>query len=261
MIRAGLHEGRRKDHTHMSVNLQGKTVFVSAAAQGIGRASALAFAHAGAKVHAIDINEVRVRSLETEHGNIITHKLDILDEAAIQVLVKEIGIIDILFNCAGIIHNDTVLSVDMENLDFAFDLNVKSMIRMIRSVLPGMLARGEGSIINMASVVSCSKGVPNQFTFSTTKAAVLGLTKSVAAEYVTQGIRCNAICPGVIETPSLEDRMQSSGDYASARKSFISSQPMGRFGTPEEVADLVVYAASATYATGQAYVIDGGWTI
>ena len=245
----------------MTVNLQGKTVFVSAAAQGIGRASALAFARAGAKVHAIDINEVRVRTLEDENGGIVTHKLDVLDEAAIQATVKEIGTIDVLFNCAGIVHNDTILSVDMEELDFAFDLNVKSMIRTIRAVLPGMLDRGEGSIVNMASVASSTKGVPNHFTFCTTKAAVIGLTKSVAAEYVTKGIRCNAICPGTVETPSLEDRLKSTGDYDTARKNFIDGLPMGRLGSAEEIAELVVYVAGAAYTTGQAYNIDGGLTI
>jgi 2-keto-3-deoxy-L-fuconate dehydrogenase len=244
----------------MTVDLRGKIVLVSAAAQGIGRASALEFARHGAKVHAIDINEVRVRTLEDEHEGIATHKLDVLDETAIQELVQQIGPIDILFNCAGIVINDTILNVDFEYLDFAFDLNVKSMVRMIRSVLPGMLARGGGSIINMGSVSACTKGVPNQFTFGTTKAAVIGLTKSVAAEYVGQGIRCNAICPGYIDTPSLQDRLRSTGNFDVARETVIASLPMGRIGTPEEVAALVVYVAGATYATGQTYVIDGGLT-
>lgn len=242
----------------MTVDLRGKTVLVSAAAQGIGRASALEFAHHGATVHAIDINEVRVRTLEDEHERISTHKLDVLDEQAIEALVQQLGRIDILFNCAGIMQNDTILDMTFDDFDFAIDLNVKSMIR---SVLPGMLARGEGSIINMASVSACTKGIPNQFTFGTTKAAVIGLTKSVAAEYADQGIRCNAICPGYVETPSLEDRLRSTGNYEAARKHVLASLPMGRIGSPEEVASLVVYVAGATYATGQTYVIDGGLTI
>lgn len=242
----------------MTVDLHGKTVLVSAAAQGIGRASAVEFARQGATVHAIDINEVQVRTLRKEHERIRTHKLDVLDEAAVEALVKKIGQIDILFNCAGIVYNDTILTVDMDNFDFAFDLNVKSMVRMIRAVLPGMLARNEGSIVNMASVSACTRGIPGQFTFGTTKAAVIGLTKSVAAEYVGQGIRCNAICPGVVDTPSLEDRLRSTGDYETARQNVIASLPMGRIGTPEEVASLVVYVAGTTYATGQTYVIDGG---
>ena len=243
----------------MTVNLQGKTVFVSAAAQGIGRACALKFAQAGATVHAVDINEVRVRTLETEHNGIVAHKLDVLDEVAIQTLVEKIGKIDVLFNCAGVITNDTVLNVDLKLFDFAFDLNVKSMIRTIRAVLPDMLKHGDGSIINMASVTN-AKALPNRFTFTTTKAAVIGLTKSIAAEYVQQGIRCNAICPGAIDTPSLEDRLKATGDYHAAREDFIATQPMKRLGTAQEVADFVVYVAGATYTTGQAYNIDGGWT-
>ncbi|MDE4552622.1 SDR family oxidoreductase [Sinorhizobium meliloti] len=244
----------------MTANLAGKVVLVTAAAQGIGRATALAFAKAGAKVHATDINADAVGSLEGEAG-ISTHRLDVLDTAAVEALVAEIGAVDVLFNCAGFVHAGSVLTMKDEDLDFAFDLNVKSMIRTIRAVLPGMIARKDGSIVNMASVASSMKGVPNRFAYGVTKAAVIGLTKAVAADYVGDGIRCNAICPGTVESPSLESRMRAQGDYETARAAFISRQPMGRLGTPEEIADLAVYLAGATYTSGQAYAIDGGWTI
>ncbi|TLY57709.1 MAG: SDR family oxidoreductase, partial [Gammaproteobacteria bacterium] len=166
-----------------------------------------------------------------------------------------------LFNCAGFVHDGTVLDCTEGELDFAYDLNVKAMVRTIRAVLPGMLARGEGSIINVSSVASSIKGVPSRFVYSTTKAAVIGLTKSVAADFVGRGIRCNAICPGTIETPSLEDRLRSQGDYEKARAAFIARQPIGRIGRPEEIADLALYLAGATYTTGQIHIIDGGWCI
>jgi 2-keto-3-deoxy-L-fuconate dehydrogenase len=238
----------------------GKTVLVTAAAQGIGRASALAFARAGAKVHATDINEMLLDELKGEAG-ILTRRLDVLDEAAVKATVAEIGAVDILFNCAGYVHAGAILDMKDGDLDFAFDLNVKAMVRTIRAVLPGMIARGDGAIINMASVASSIKGVPNRFAYGVTKAAVLGLTKSVAIDYVAQGIRCNAICPGTVESPSLVQRLKAQGDYETARAAFIARQPMGRLGTPEEIADLAVYLAGATYTSGQAYSIDGGWTI
>ncbi|NGR07127.1 SDR family oxidoreductase [bacterium SGD-2] len=244
----------------MTSALSDKTVLVTAAAQGIGRASALAFARAGARVHAVDINGVRVKALEADHPSITTHKLDVLDDRAVAALVSQIGSVDVLFNCAGIMYHDMILDFDMDHLDFAFDLNVKSMIRMIRAVLPGMIARKSGSIINMASAAGYVKGLPGQFTFSTTKAAVIGLTKSVAAECVSHGIRCNAICPGVIDTPSMNDRLKATGDYEGTRTTLLSRLPMGRFGTPEEVASLVVFVAGAPYLTGQTFMIDGGWT-
>jgi len=244
----------------MTSALSDKTVLVTAAAQGIGRASALAFARAGARVHAVDINGVRVKALEADHPSITTHKLDVLDDRAVAALVSQIGSVDVLFNCAGIMYYDMILDFDMDHLDFAFDLNVKSMIRMIRAVLPGMIARKSGSIINMASAAGYVKGLPGQFTFSTTKAAVIGLTKSVAAECVSHGIRCNAICPGVIDTPSMNDRLKATGDYEGTRTTLLSRLPMGRFGTPEEVASLVVFVAGAPYLTGQTFMIDGGWT-
>ncbi|NLS03861.1 SDR family oxidoreductase [Rhizobium sp. P32RR-XVIII] len=244
----------------MSITLSGKTVLITAAAQGIGRASAIAFHQAGAKVHATDINTDALAALAEETG-ISTHKLNVLDEEAVKALVAEIGAVDVLFNCAGFVHAGSILEMKDSDLEFAFDLNVKAMIRTIRAVLPGMLERKDGSIINMASVASSIKGVPNRFAYGVTKAAVLGLTKSVAADYVANGIRCNAICPGTVESPSLQDRMRAQGDYEAARAAFISRQPMGRLGTPEEIAGLAVYLAGATYTSGQAYCIDGGWTI
>ena len=244
----------------MTSNLSGKTVLITAAGQGIGRATALAFAAAGAKVHATDINTDALATLAAE-SKISTHKLNVLEDEAVKALVAEIGAVDVLFNCAGIVHNGSVLDMKDTDLEFAFDLNVKAMIRTIRAVLPGMLERKDGSIINMASVASSIKGVPNRFAYGVTKAAVIGLTKSVAADYVTQGVRCNCICPGTVESPSLQDRMRAQGDYDTARAAFIARQPMGRLGTPEEIADLAVYLAGATYTSGQAYAIDGGWTI
>lgn len=240
--------------------LEGKTVVITAAAQGIGRASALAFAAAGARVVATDINEKLVGELNATPG-IVTRKLDVLDDAAVKTAFAEIGPVDVLFNCAGFVHGGTILDMEDEEFDFAVDLNVRAMVRTIRAVLPGMLERGDGAIINMASVASSQKGVPNRFVYGLTKAAVIGLTKAVAADYVARGIRCNAICPGTVESPSLEGRMRAQGDYEATRAAFIARQPMGRLGTPEEIADLAVYLAGAGYTTGQAYNIDGGWSI
>jgi 2-dehydro-3-deoxy-L-fuconate 4-dehydrogenase len=237
-----------------------KTVLVTAAGQGIGRATALAFAAAGARVVATDINEATLSELAGETG-IETRKLDVLSAADIAAAVADIGPVDVLFNGAGFVHAGSILEMSDEDFDFALDLNVRSMIRTIRAVLPSMLERNDGAIINMSSVASSIKGVPNRFAYSTTKAAVVGLTKSVAADYVGQGIRCNAICPGTVESPSLQERMRAQGDYDTARAAFIARQPMGRLGTPEEIADLAVYLANATYTSGQAYAIDGGWTI
>lgn len=243
----------------MAESLAGKAVLVTAAAQGIGRASVLAFAKAGATVHATDINERLLGEFDVP--GMVTRKLDVLDDAAVQAAVTEIGAIDVLFNCAGFVHAGSILDMKDGDLDFAFDLNVKAMVRTIRAVLPGMIERGGGAIINMSSVASSVKGVPNRFAYGTTKAAVIGLTKAVAADYILQGIRCNAICPGTVESPSLQQRMREQGDYEKARAAFIARQPMGRLGTPEEIADLAVYLAGATYTTGQACGIDGGWTI
>ena len=242
----------------MAISLKDKTVLITAAGQGIGRATALAFAARGAKVVATDINEAALATLAGEAG-IVPRKLDVLDTAAVNALVAEIGAVDVLFNCAGFVHPGSILEASDADFDFAVDLNVRSMVRTIRAVLPGMVERGDGAIVNMASVASSLKGVPNRFVYSLTKAAVIGLTKSVAADYVTHGIRCNAICPGTVESPSLDDRLRATGDYDAAMKAFVSRQPMGRLGRPEEIADLAVYLASAPYTTGQAHIIDGGW--
>jgi len=241
-------------------NLQGKTVLITAAGQGIGRASAIAFAQAGAAVYATDINEQALAELPAL-DRLTAQKLDVLDETAVKACVAGIGQVDILFNCAGVVHGGSVLEMKDSDLDFAIDLNVKAMIRTIRAVLPGMMERRDGAIINMASVASSIKGVPNRFAYGVTKAAVIGLTKAVAADYVGHNIRCNAICPGTVESPSLQDRLRAQGDYEAARAAFIARQPIGRLGAPEEIADLAVYLAGATYTSGQAIAIDGGWTI
>ncbi|SFH00122.1 2-keto-3-deoxy-L-fuconate dehydrogenase [Palleronia marisminoris] len=241
----------------MAFDLSGRTVLVTAAAQGIGRASAEAFARAGARVIATDINEAGLTGLT----GCETARLDVLDPASVAAVCEGAGAVDVLFNCAGIVHGGTVLDCSDDELDFAFDLNVKAMVRMIRVTLPGMIERGSGAIINMSSVASSVKGVPNRFVYGTTKAAVLGLTKAIAADYVSQGIRCNAICPGTVQSPSLDQRLTDTGDYDAARAAFVARQPMGRIADAEEIADLAVYLAAATYTTGQAHCIDGGWTI
>ena len=242
-----------------AISLKGKRALVTAAAQGIGRASALALAASGAHVLATDIDEAKLASL-AEHG-IETCRMDVRDGKSVAAAVASAGAVDILFNCAGCVHHGTILESTDEELDFAYDLNVKAMFRTIRAVLPGMLERGDGCIINMASVASSVKGVPVRCVYGTTKAAVIGLTKSVAADFVGRGIRCNAICPGTVETPSLEGRLRAQGDYERTRAAFVARQPIGRIGRAEEIADLVVYLAAATYTTGQIHVIDGGWSL
>jgi 2-keto-3-deoxy-L-fuconate dehydrogenase len=241
------------------MTLSGKIALVTAAAAGIGRASALALRAAGAEVIATDIDAAKLEGLAAE--GLRTEALDVLKPGAAAELVARIGRVDILFNCAGVVHAGTVLEATEAQLDFAYDLNVKAMVRTIQAVLPGMAERGDGSIVNMASVAGSVTGVPNRFVYGVTKAAVIGLTKSVAQDFVGRGVRCNAVCPGTVETPSLQDRMSAQGDYETTRAAFIARQPIGRLGRPEEIADLVVHLAGATYTTGQAYVIDGGWTI
>ncbi|MFD1252577.1 2-keto-3-deoxy-L-fuconate dehydrogenase [Devosia equisanguinis] len=240
-------------------DLTGKIVLITAAAQGIGQASALAFARAGAKVIATDINAAKLAELEGT-ANIDTRVLNVLSDDDVNAAVAEIGHIDVLFNCAGVVHAGTVLEMSDKDLDFAWDLNVKAQIRTIKAILPQMLERRDGAIINMATVASSVKGVPNRAAYSISKAAVIGLTKSIASDYTTSNIRVNAICPGTVESPSLHERWHATGDFDAARKAFIARQPIGRIARPEEVADLAVYLAGATYTTGQIHVIDGGWT-
>lgn len=238
-------------------NLVGKKCVVTAAAQGIGRAAAERLVGAGAQVYGLDINADALTTL----SGVEARQLDVTDGWQVERLASEIGTTDVLFNCAGIVHSGSVLECPEEDWDFAFELNVKSMYRMVRAFLPGMLAAGSGSIINMSSVASSVKGVPNRCAYSASKAAVIGFTKSIATDYVGQGIRCNAICPGTVDSPSLHDRLSATGDYDMAMAEFIARQPMGRIGRAEEVAALVVYLASddASFTTGQAHVIDGGW--
>ncbi len=246
-------------------SLTGKTAFVTAAGQGIGRATALALAAAGAKVLATDVDADRLVGLES--ALIRTTALDVLDAAAIDRAAAAAGPIDILFNCAGVVHQGTLLEADESDWAVAFELNCRSMFRTMRAFLPAMLVRGQGTIINMASVASSVKGVPNRFVYSASKAAVIGMTRSVATDYVTRGIRCNCLCPGTVETPSLDERIAANaaaaGSIEAARAAFVARQPMGRLGTPEEIAALAVYLSSdeAQFITGQAIVIDGGLTL
>jgi len=241
------------------MRLQRKRALVTAAGQGIGRATAERFAAEGAKVFATDINADLLKNLT----GCTTYQLDVTDADAVAKLQRDLGRVDILFNCAGYVHQGTILECSEEDWAFSNTLNVTSMYRMIRAFLPDMIAHGSGSIVNMSSVVSSIKGVPSRFAYSATKAAVIGLTKSVAADYIKDGIRCNAICPGTVQSPSFEERVRANGDYEASLQAFIARQPMGRLGTADEIAALATYLASdeAAFTTGQCHIVDGGWAM
>ena len=242
--------------------LKGKRAFITAAGQGMGRAAAVAFAQEGAAVWATDVNANALKTLEGVRG-ITTRALDVTDAAAVERVAREAGDVDVLFNCAGFVHHGTIMECTEADWDRSFDINIKSMYRVTRAVLPGMLKQGKGSVINMASIASSLRGIPNRFVYGTTKAAVLGFTKAIAADYVKQGIRCNAVCPGTVDTPSLQDRINALPDPVEARKQFIARQPMGRLGTTDDIIPLLIYLASdeSSFATGVAFSVDGGMTI
>ncbi len=242
------------------MKLQGRTAFCTASGAGIGLATARSFAAEGARVIATDIDAAALAPLAAD--GIETHRLDVTDPAAVAALAAQVGAVDVLFNCAGFVHHGTILDCDTAAFDFSFNLNVRGQYLVTQAFLPAMLDMGRGAIVNMASAASSIIAAPNRFVYGATKAAVIGMTKSIAADFVTRGIRCNAICPATVESPSLEARMKAQGDYETARAAFIARQPMGRIGRPEEIAALAVFLASddASFITGQAIAIDGGWT-
>ena len=245
----------------MTARLKNKRTLITAAGQGIGLSTALAFANEGAEVVATDIIPDTLNSLSNENPMIQTRLLDVTKPQEIQQIAEETGPIDVLFNCAGFVHHGTILDCEENDWEFSFNLNVRSMYRMIRAFLPAMLEAGGGNIINMSSVASSVMGLPNRFVYGASKAAVIGLTKSVAKDYIKQGIRCNAICPGTVESPSLQERIKAQGgNLEEVRAAFIARQPIGRIGTPEEIAAIAVYLASdeSAYTTGVAFSIDGG---
>ncbi|UOA29151.1 SDR family oxidoreductase [Pseudosulfitobacter sp. DSM 107133] len=247
--------------THEPGRLAGKKTLITAAGQGIGRATAQMYAAQGATVIASDINDAALAELDAIDG-ITAVKLDVTDAQAVATLAADVGPLDVLFNCAGFVANGTILDCADADWDFSFDLNVTAMYRMIKCTLPAMLDNGGGSIINMSSVASSLKGVPNRFAYCASKAAVIGMTKSIAADYVAKGIRCNAICPGTVDSPSMHGRLRATGNYEQALSQFIARQPMGRIGTAEEIAALALYLASddSAFTTGQTHAIDGGWS-
>ncbi|MEQ8860414.1 MAG: SDR family oxidoreductase [Pseudomonadales bacterium] len=246
----------------MTDRLLGKIALVTAAGQGIGRSTALAFSAEGARVIATDINEESLASLRAEHSAIVTERLDVTSAEAVLAAAHRHPDVNVLFNCAGFVHHGSILDCTPEDWQFSLNLNVTSMYQTIRSFIPGMLSAGGGNIINMSSVASSVRGVANRFAYGTTKAAVIGLTKAVAADFVSRSIRCNAICPGTVDTPSLQQRINAFADPDAARADFVARQPMGRLGTATEIAALAVYLASdeSAYITGAVHVIDGGWT-
>ena len=251
----------------MGDRLRGKRAFITAAGQGMGRAAAIAFAAEDAQVWATDVNAEALRSLEgalgTATGGVTTRVLDVTDSGAVARIAQEAGDVNVVFNCAGIVHHGTIMECSEQDWDRSFDLNIKSMYRVTRAFVPGMLRQQKGSIINMASVASSLRGLPNRLAYGTTKAAVLGFTKAISADYVRQGIRCNAVCPGTVDTPSLQGRINAFADPVQARKDFVARQPMGRLATVDDITPLLVYLASdeSSFATGVAFSVDGGMTI
>ena len=247
----------------MGKRLENKNIVVTAAGQGIGRATAIAFSNEGANVYATDINETTLKSLNKEHQNIKVKRLDSTDNSAVEEFSKSLDKIDVLFNAVGFVHHGSILECDEKDWDFSFNVNIKSMYFMIKSLIPKMIKQKKGNIINVASIASSIRGLPNRFVYGSSKAAIIGLTKSIAADFIKDNIRCNAIAPGTVHTPSWEDRVKAFKDPVQAKKDFIARQPMGRLGTPKEIADLAVYLASdeSNFVTGVTHAIDGGMSI
>ena len=247
----------------MEKRLENKNIVVTAAGQGIGRATAIAFSNEGANVYATDINEKTLKSLNKEHQNIKVKRLDSTDKSAVEEFSNSLDKIDVLFNAVGFVHHGSILECDEKDWDFSFNVNIKSMYFMIKSLIPKMIKQKKGNIINVASIASSIRGLPNRFVYGSSKAAIIGLTKSIAADFIKDNIRCNAIAPGTVHTPSWEDRVKAFKDPVQAKKDFIARQPMGRLGTPKEIADLAVYLASdeSDFVTGVTHAIDGGMSI